>query len=213
MVKYHKIFLVGTRKKNNSINFLARRKNWKNCHFWPPLHKSKLNFLCLSSGPTKFLWINNLIFKQIAMTTRNFKKKIYWLLEVIQNWAWKMIFSPFFLVRTWFLRSMGAVAQNWLLPQKFHKNRNCRVSKSKIIRCLWSVALRARKSGYRLRTFDMYFFDHFLRHPQTCTWIRPFLEWLACPPPFSHLSDLQLQIARTLFSLGTENIWNMRGFF
>ena len=27
--------------------------------------------------------------------------------------------------------------------------------------CLWSVALKARKSGYRLRTFDMYFFDHF----------------------------------------------------
>ena len=29
---------------------------------------------------------------------------------------------------------MGAVAQNWLILQKFHLNQNCRVLKSKIIR-------------------------------------------------------------------------------
>ena len=48
---------------------------------------------------------------------------------------------------------MGAVPQNWLIPQKFHQNQNCRVSKSKIIMCLWSVALKARKAGNRPRTF------------------------------------------------------------
>ena len=81
------------------------------------------------------------------MTTRNFKK-IYWL-QVLQNWAWKMIF----LVRTWFLRSMGAVAQNRLIPQKFHKNRNCTVSKSKIIIGLCFLALKARKAANWPRTF------------------------------------------------------------
>ena len=42
---------------------------------------------------------------------------------------------------------MGAVHQNWLIPQKFHKKQSCRVSKSKIIMCLWSVALKARKAA------------------------------------------------------------------
>ena len=32
-------------------------------------------------------------------------------------------------------------------------NQNCRVSKSKIIMCLWSVALKVRKAGNRPRTF------------------------------------------------------------
>ena len=48
---------------------------------------------------------------------------------------------------------MGAVAQNRLIPQKFHKNQNCRVSKSKIIMCLWILVLKARKAGNRPRTF------------------------------------------------------------
>ena len=48
---------------------------------------------------------------------------------------------------------MGAVAQNRFIPQKFHKNRNCRVSKSKIIIGLWFLALKARKAGNRPRTF------------------------------------------------------------
>ena len=47
---------------------------------------------------------------------------------------------------------MGAVAQNWLIPQKFHKNRNCRVSKSKIIMGLWFLALKARKAANWPRT-------------------------------------------------------------
>ena len=62
-------------------------------------------------------------------------------------------FFAIFLVRTWFLSSTGAVAQNWLIPQKFHQNQNCRVSKSKIIMRLWSVAIKARKAGNRPRTF------------------------------------------------------------
>ena len=50
---------------------------------------------------------------------------------------------------------MGAVPQNWLIPQKFHKKQSCRVSKSKIIMCLWSVALKARKAAKWPRTFYM----------------------------------------------------------
>ena len=41
VVAYHNFFLVGTRKKNASINFPGGRKNWKNGRFWPPLHKIK----------------------------------------------------------------------------------------------------------------------------------------------------------------------------
>ena len=62
-------------------------------------------------------------------------------------------FFAIFLVRTWFSRPIGAVAQNWLIPQKLHKNQNCRVSKSKLIMCLWYVALKVRKAGNRPRTF------------------------------------------------------------
>ena len=65
----------------------------------------------------------------------------------------KIYFFAIFLVRTWFLRSMGAAPQNWLIPQKYHKNQNCRVSKSKIIMWHWFLALKARKAGNRPRTF------------------------------------------------------------
>ena len=65
----------------------------------------------------------------------------------------KNCFFAIFLVRSWFLRSMGAVAQNRLIPQKFHKNRNYRVSKSKIIMGIWFLALKPRKAGNWLRTF------------------------------------------------------------
>ena len=47
----------------------------------------------------------------------------------------------------------GAVAQNWLIPQKFQNKHNCRVSKSKIITELWFLALKARKAGNGPRTF------------------------------------------------------------
>ena len=67
----------------------------------------------------------------------------------------KIYFFAIFLVPSWFLRSMGAVPQNWLIPQKFHKKQSCRVSKSKIIMCLWSVALKARKAAKWPRTFYM----------------------------------------------------------
>ena len=69
------------------------------------------------------------------------------------NLSLKNDFFAISLVRTWFLRSMGAVAQNRLIPQKFHKNRNCRVSKSKIIIGLWFLALKVRKAGNWPRTF------------------------------------------------------------
>ena len=65
----------------------------------------------------------------------------------------KWFFFAIFLVGTWFLRSMGAVAQNRLIPQKCHKNRNCGVSKSKIIMGLWFLALKARMAGNWPRTF------------------------------------------------------------
>ena len=64
-------------------------------------------------------------------------------------------FAIFFLVPSWFLRSMGAVAQNRLIPQKFHKNQNCRVSKSKIIMWHWFLVLKATKAAKWLRTFYM----------------------------------------------------------
>ena len=67
----------------------------------------------------------------------------------------KIYFFAIFWVPSWFLRSMGAVPQNWLIPQKFHKKQSCRVSKSKIIMCLWSVALKARKAAKWPRTFYM----------------------------------------------------------
>ena len=67
----------------------------------------------------------------------------------------KIYFFAIFLVPSWFLKSMGAVPQNWLIPQKFHKKQSCRVSKSKIIMCLWSVALKARKAAKWPRTFYM----------------------------------------------------------
>ena len=75
------------------------------------------------------------------------------LIRTTSKLSLKNDFSAIFLVRSCFLRSMGAVAQNWLIPQKFHKNQNCRVSKSKIIMCLWFLALKARKAGNRPRTF------------------------------------------------------------
>ena len=63
-------------------------------------------------------------------------------------------FFTIFFVRSWFLRSMGAVAQNWLIPQKFHNNQHCRVSKRKIKICPSFVVLTAtRKAGNRPRTF------------------------------------------------------------
>ena len=87
------------------------------------------------------------------MTMWNFIE-IYWL-EALQKLSLKIYFFAIFLVPSWFLRSMGAVPQNWLIPPKFHKNQNCRVSKSKIIMCLWSVALKARKAAKWPRTFYM----------------------------------------------------------
>ena len=44
VVKYHKIVLVGTRKKFLQSIFSGGRKKLKNGHFSPPLHKSKLIF-------------------------------------------------------------------------------------------------------------------------------------------------------------------------
>ena len=137
---------MGTREKITLINFPGGRKNWKNGHFWHPLHKSKLTFHAYEVDIQNFYEFTNLNSSKIAMTTRNFKK-IYWL-KVLQNWMpEKLFFSQFFWFTPWFLRSMGAVAQNWLIPQKFHKNQNCRVSKSKIIMGLWSVALNDRKAA------------------------------------------------------------------
>ena len=87
------------------------------------------------------------------MTMWNFIE-IYWL-DVLLNWAQKIYFFAIFLVPWWFLRSMGAVAQNWLILQKFQLNQNCRVPKSKIIMWHWFLALKARKAAKWPRTFYM----------------------------------------------------------
>ena len=42
------------RKKVYFNQFSRWKKKLKNGHAWPPIHKSKLNFSCLSSGHTKF---------------------------------------------------------------------------------------------------------------------------------------------------------------
>ena len=68
MVKYHKIFLVGTRKKITSINFPGGEKTEKWAIFWPPLHKSKLIFHAHAVDMPFFYEFTNLKFKQIAMT-------------------------------------------------------------------------------------------------------------------------------------------------
>ena len=67
----------------------------------------------------------------------------------------KIHFFAIFLVPSWFWRSMGAVAQNWLILQKFHLNQNCRVSKSKIIMWHWFLVLKATKAAKRPRTLSM----------------------------------------------------------
>ena len=124
VVKYHTFFSGGHEKKNHFNQFFRRHKKTEK---WP--------FLVVArpcSWLANFLSIHNIKFKQIAMTMWNFIE-IYWL-DVLLNWARKFIcFAIFFLVPSWFLRSMGAVAQNCLILQKFHLNQNCRVSKSKII--------------------------------------------------------------------------------
>ena len=79
----------------------------------------------------------------------------YLLIGSTSKLSLKIYFFAIFLVPSWFLRSMGAVAQNWLIPQQSHLNQNCRVSKSKIIMCLWSVALKAMKTAKWPRTFYM----------------------------------------------------------
>ena len=50
---------------------------------------------------------------------------------------------------------MGSVAQNWLILQKYRKNKNCRVSKSKIIMWHWFLVLKAMKAAKWPRTFCM----------------------------------------------------------
>ena len=51
---------------------------------------------------------------------------------------------------------MGAVPQNWVDPTKnFIKNKVVEFQKVKIIMCLWSVALKARKAAKWPRTFYM----------------------------------------------------------
>ena len=48
---------------------------------------------------------------------------------------------------------MGAVTQNWLILQKFSKNQNYRVSKSKIIKWHWFLVLKAGKAAKRPQTY------------------------------------------------------------
>ena len=135
-------------KKFTPINFPEGRKNWKMAPFWPPLHKSKLIFHANEVDIQNFYQFK---IQANCNDHKKFLKDI--LIKSSSKLSLKIYFFAIFWVRTWFLRSMGAVAQNWLIPQKFHKNQNCRVSRSKIIMCLWSVALKARTAANWLRTF------------------------------------------------------------
>ena len=90
-------------------------------------------------------------------------------------------FRDFFRFAADFLRSMGAVPQNWLIPQQFHKNQNCRVSKSKIIMWHWFLVLKARKAAKWPRTLSMVFDCTNLRpraHDFTEQW-RRYWEWIS----------------------------------
>ena len=48
VVTNHNFFSGGHEKKNYFNQFFRRHKKLKNGHFWPPLHKSKLNFHVLA---------------------------------------------------------------------------------------------------------------------------------------------------------------------
>ena len=99
--------------------FSRRKKKLKNGHFWLPLHKSKLIFMPMM-WTYKFLWIHN--FKIQANCKDHVKFHIDLLIRNTSKLNLKNDFFRDFLVRTWFLRSMGAVAQNRLILQKFHLN-------------------------------------------------------------------------------------------
>ena len=118
------------------------------------LHYIKVSsFFMLMKWTYKFFM--NSQFKMQANCNDHVKFHRDLLIRSTSKFSPKIYFSPIFLVPSWFLRSMGAVAQNRLIPQKFHKKQNCRVSKSKIIMSLWFLALNARKAAKWPRTFYM----------------------------------------------------------
>ena len=140
---------MGTRKKITSINFPARRKNWELAIFG--LHYIKVSSFFMPMQWTCKIFMNSQIKIQANCNNHVFHRDL--LIRSTSKLSLENDFFAIFLVRTWFLRSMGAVAQNRLIPRKFHKNRNCRVTKSKITMGLRFLALKARKAGNRPRTF------------------------------------------------------------
>ena len=89
--------------------------------------------------------------------------EIYWL-EVLQNWAWKSTVSLRFLFGWHLIFLKIYIAQNWLILQKFRKNQNCRVSKSKIIMWHWFLVLKAIKATNLVENI-VYIFRLFLADP------------------------------------------------
>ena len=149
MLKYHKIFLVGTRKKYTSINFPGGRKNWKMAIFG--LHYIKVSSIFMSLQLTYKIFMNSQFYIQdncndhvkfhrdlLIRSTSKLSLKIYFFAIFLDFW------DPWVL----YLRT------GWS-HKNFIKKQSCRVSKSKIIMCLWSVALKARKAAKWPRTFYM----------------------------------------------------------
>ena len=148
VLKYHKIFLVGTRKKYTSINFPGGRKNWKMPIFG--LHYIKVSSIFMPLQLTQFFVMNSQLWIQ-ANCNDHVKFHRDLLIRSTSKLSLKIYFFAIFLV-PW---SLGAVAENWLIPQKFHLNQNCRLWKSKIKMWRWFLVLKARKAAKWPRTFYM----------------------------------------------------------
>ena len=156
---------MGTRIFFTSINFPGGRKNLKIAIFG--LHYIKVSsFFMPMQWTYKFFMNSQIVFQANCKDHVKFHRNP--LIRGTSKLSLKNCFFAIFLVRSWFLRSMCAVAQNWLIPQKFHKNQNCKVSKSKIIMCLWFLALKARKAGNRPRTFYTGLTVFYIKTRQQC---------------------------------------------
>ena len=127
MAKYHKNFLVGTRTKFTSINFPGGRKNLKIAIFG-------LHYIKVSSFFMPMQWTYKCFMNSQILIQANCKDHVKF-------------------HRNLLIRSTSKLSLKNCFFAISHKNQNCKVSKSKIIMCLWFLALKARKAGNRPRTF------------------------------------------------------------
>ena len=138
MLKYH-IFWWAPEKSYTSINFPGGRKNWTIAIFG--IHYIKVSSLFMSLQLTYKIFM--------IQDNCNDHVKFHRDLLIRSTSKFSICFFAIFLVPSdpWVL---------YLRTGWSHKNfiQSCR-SKSKIIMCLWSVALKARKAAKWPRTFYM----------------------------------------------------------